>query len=183
MSRERGMRAVDRSIGDTTDERTDAFQAEPNARDRARPNARDRAPSPDREMEVLLERFERDAGTIDRMVRLKLTIPEDIVEQYGANWHLRWINDDAGRVHDLTRNDFYVAVDEVEPVPVGRSPEGKPIYARLFKKPLHIMRAQRAAKESRIGEQEKGLMSSPKSSPEDTRSDAHSYVPSGNRID
>lgn len=144
-------------------------------------NARERAPSPDREMEMLMERFSRDDGTLTRAVRLKLAIPEPIRERY-RDWHLHWFNDDAGRIHEMTKQDFYVAVDEVEPFPVGRNAEGKPVYARLFKKPLAIYDRQRAEKDRRIMEQEKGLMTSPRSSSEDTRSDEHSYVPKGNRI-
>ena len=145
-------------------------------------DARERAPSPDREREVLMERFARDDGTLTRAVRYKLAIPDAVRAQYERDWHLHWFNDEGNRIHDMTQNDFYVPVAEVEPFPVGRTPEGKPIYARLFKKPRAIYDRQRQMRDDRIYEQEKGLMTSPRSSPDDTRADEHAYVPGGNRI-
>lgn len=145
-------------------------------------DARERAPSPDREMEILMERFARDDGTLTRAVRFKLAVPDAVREKYERDWHLYWFNDEGGRIQDMTTNDFYVPVDEVEPVVVGRNTEGKPTYARLFKKPRAIYDRQRAAKDNRILEQERGLMAAPRSDPLDNRSDEHSYVPKGNRI-
>jgi len=131
--------------------------------------------------EVGTERRRRTAGTLDRGAHLKLAVPAEIREA-NPGQHFRWINDTGNRMHALTVQDDYSTVEGVEPVPVGTSEDGKPIYARLCMKPQAYFDADQNEKVELTRETERGLMAAARSDPKDNRPDDVSYVPTGNRI-
>lgn len=136
---------------------------------------------PTRETEVRQERRRRQPGSLDRSAHLKLAIPDEI-RAANADQQLRWINDTGNRLHHLTTQDDYSKVDDVPPVPVGTSEDGKPIYAHLCKKPMDYWLDDQREKTAAIREQEKGLLASARTSADDSRPDDVSYVPRGNSI-
>jgi hypothetical protein len=71
----------------------------------------------------------------------RLPIPPEVQAWADANdMHLRWVNDEGNRMHQLTQQDDYDKVEGVEPVPVSTGVDGKPIDAHLLAKPKQFMR-------------------------------------------
>lgn len=90
----------------------------------------------DRQTEERHQRRRRDDTTIDGSQRLKLSIPPEVAARLEAEGRQpRWINDEANRIHNMTKLDDYDRVDGVEPVVVGTTKEGAPIKAYLHSKP------------------------------------------------
>lgn len=143
--------------------------------------ARNRAPNPDREMEMLLERHARDGGTLTRMNRLKLAIPQAVMDAY-PNWHFHWFLDKDARIHDMTVNDYYVPVDEVPPVIGGTNSLGHPEYLRLYRKPKVLYDKDRQAKDGRIKEGERGMIAGQREVSGEHLPGEVSYNPGGNSI-
>ena len=112
---------------------------------------------PTRETEIGQERRRRQPGSLDRGAHLKLAIPETIRAE-NADQHLHWINDTHNRMHHLTTQGDYSKVEGVEPVPVGTSDDGKPIYAHLMKKPLEYWQADQREKTAAINASEGDLL-------------------------
>jgi hypothetical protein len=136
---------------------------------------------PTRDDEIRQERRRRQPGSLDRSAHLKLAIPENVRAE-NADQQLRWINDVGNRMHHLTVIDDYSKVAGVDPVPVGTSDDGKPIYAHLCAKPLDYWKADQREKTAAISASEKGLLQGDRTSAEDRRSEDVSYVPKGNSI-
>jgi hypothetical protein len=136
----------------------------------------------DRKQEVAQERSRREAGTLDRMAQMKLAIPDSIRAEHEGRYQLRWINDSGNRMHFMTEKDDYEKVNGIQPVPVGTSEDGKPIYAHLCRKPLKFFEQHQAEAMRAIGEREKGLVQAARTDPQDNRTPETSYVPAGNSI-
>jgi hypothetical protein len=114
---------------------------------------------PTRQNEEAQQRRRRSDVTIDGGQRLKLAIPPEIAERLKAEGRTpRWINDEGNRMHNLTRLDDYDKVDDVPPVPVGSTKEGKPIKAHLCSKPTAFIEEDRAKLDERRKETERALL-------------------------
>lgn len=91
----------------------------------------------------------------------RLPIPPEIQAWADANdMHLRWVNDEGNRMHQLTTLDDYDKVEGVAPVPVSTGVDGKPIDAHLLAKPKQFMREDQAKAEERRKLLEDGLFRS-----------------------
>lgn len=138
---------------------------------------------------VQTERRRRRDDTIDRVHQTKLGLPAEFRDDT-AN-HYRWINDDDTRLYDMTVEDDWSHVttkgtessdeDKVRR-PVGKKDNGEPLYAYLCSKPVEFVKEDARRAEMKLRETEDQLMTASKTSPEDNRSEAVSYVPSGNSI-
>lgn len=95
----------------------------------------------DRQSVERTERRRRDDITIDGSGRLKLAIPPEVAARLKSEGRQpRWINDEANRIHNMTKLDDYDRVDGVEPVVVGTTKDGTPIKSFLHSKPLDFVR-------------------------------------------
>jgi hypothetical protein len=130
--------------------------------------------------ETAQERRRRSPGTLDRMAQLKLAVPDSVREE-NKDYALRWINDEGNRMHFMTVQDDWDVIDGVQPVPVGTDAEGKPVLARLCRKPMKFWEEDQKAKTDALKEQEAGLMRGQRDNTDELPSDV-SYVPKGNSI-
>lgn len=103
------------------------------------------------------ERRRRDDGTLDRMSRLTLHIPEEVQEKYPAH-NFRWINDEGNRMYQKTQLDDWDKVAEVDAIPVGTDRDGKPVKAHLCRKLTEFCDDDAQKKEAALKEQERGLV-------------------------
>lgn len=138
-----------------------------------------------RAQETRRARRQRDDGDLDGMARFKLAIPQeikDIANREGKT--IRWINDDGNRMHHMYNMDWDV-IDHplAQPVPVGTSVDGKPIYARLAWKYQDWYDEGQAKKRQDLNDRKRAVergkvdVIDPKAS-----SNEKTYVPQGNRI-
>lgn len=141
--------------------------------------ARNRAPTPSREMEMLMERRARDGGTLSRLDRFKLSVPEAIKAELAADWHLHWLNDTDARILDMTKNDYYVEVAGVAPIVVGMDKFGKPMVAKLYKKPLAFYLEDRRVKDADIADTMSGIAKGTIVGGADALPQGVSYMPDG----
>lgn len=113
----------------------------------------------DRQTEERQQRRRRDDTTIDGSQRLKLAIPPAVEARLKAEGRQpRWINDEANRIHNMTKLDDYDRVDDVEPVVVGTTKEGAPIKAYLHSKPQEFVREDQEKLDSTRRETEAALL-------------------------
>lgn len=113
----------------------------------------------ERSAEVRQERRRRSDTTIDGSQRLKLAIPPEVEARLKAEGRTpRWVNDEGNRMFQLTKLDDYDKVEGVDPIPVGTTKEGKPIYAHLCSKPDRFIQEDRIKLEERRKETERALM-------------------------
>lgn len=110
-----------------------------------------------REAEVAQQRRRRSESTLG--IQTKLTIPEEVQAQLKAEGRTpRWVNDEGNRIHNLTVRDDYDKVDGVDPVRVGQTKEGQPLYAHLLSKPNEFIAEDRAKLEERRRDQERAMV-------------------------
>lgn len=135
------------------------------------------------------ERRRRKADTLDRLHGRKLNLPPECRDDPENEYY--WANDTDDRIYSLTKEDDYDHVTRSNPEsseeekvrrPVGTKESGEPLYAYLLKKPKAFADEDRAEKLAAIDQREQGMIRSPKTAPEDTRSDDVSYVVKGNSI-
>lgn len=113
----------------------------------------------DRKDETRQERRRRSDTTIDGGQRLKLAIPPEIEAKLKAEGRTpRWINDEGNRMYQMTERDDYDKVAGVDPIPVGTTKEGKPIYAHLCSKPDALIEEDRAKADEPRKEMERALL-------------------------
>lgn len=113
----------------------------------------------DRQTEERQQRRRRDDTTIDGSGRLKLSVPPEVEARLKADGRQpRWINDEANRIHNLTKLDDYDRVDGVEPVVVGSTKEGQPIKAYLHSKPVDFIREDQVKLDTSRREVEAALL-------------------------
>lgn len=134
---------------------------------------------PARNLEVTAERRRRNAGSLDAMLNLKLSVPPDHNDPAFA---YRWINDDGNRMHAKTVLDDWDKDPKIQPIPVGTNAEGKPILAHYCRKPKAFLEQDHQAHMDLLAERERGLVADKKSDPNDTRTEGESYVVPGNSI-
>ena len=113
---------------------------------------------PTRADEERLQRRRRDDGTLDRINRLTLHIPEEIEAKYGSIHKFRWTNDEGNRIHAKTQLDDWDVVDEVPPIPVGTDASGRPIKAHLCRKLKEFCDEDLKKRQDELLEMEKGLI-------------------------
>ena len=130
---------------------------------------------------IIQERRRRQPGTLDRTNSLKLAIPQHIRDA-NPGCEFRWINDAGNRMYFMTQEDDWSKVDSVNPIPVGTSPDGKPILAHLCKKPTEFWLEDQKAKMVELKEGERSLERGETRSPDDDRPQDVSYVTPGNSI-
>lgn len=113
----------------------------------------------DRITEERQERRRRADTTIDGARRLKLAIPADVEARLKSEGRTpRWVNDEGNRIVSLTKYDDYDRVDGVDPVPVGTTKEGKPIFAYLHSKPEAFIEEDKAKADAPRREMEAALL-------------------------
>lgn len=140
-----------------------------------------------RKEEVAQERRRRNAGTLDRMQQMKLTVPQEVRERYPED-EFRWVNDVGNRINDLTQADDWSKVDGLEKIHVGTDKVGQPIHAYLCRKRREYLAEDRKAMVGATIEQERGLLRgqvqpAPGAAPDQSPLSAgDSYVPAGNAI-
>lgn len=127
------------------------------------------------------ERRRRDDGTLDRINRLTLHIPEDVEAKYGETHKFRWTNDEGNRMYAKTQLDDWDKVEGVEPIPVGTDPAGKPILAHLCKKPKGFCEEDLKKAQDEILEMEKGLLQANRDASSKVDLPSTAYVPDGAR--
>lgn len=110
-----------------------------------------------REEEVAQSRRRRDDTNFQQTARM--AIPDEVAERLKAEGRTpRWVNDEGQRIYNLTVRDDYDKVADVEPVPVGKDKDGKPILAHLLSKPNEFIREDRAKAEDRRRAVEAGMV-------------------------
>lgn len=119
---------------------------------------------PPRQAEVQQRRRRRDDMGDDRF--LKLAVPNELRE---PGFVYRWLNDTPGRLENKTvHDDWDVVKQPVDPDkdngegtavrrPVGVSPDGKPLYAYLCRKPEEFYREDKSKEQAQIKVQEDAL--------------------------
>lgn len=107
--------------------------------------------------EVAAQRRRR--GNSEVTTGKRLPIPPEVEARLKAEGLTpRWANDEGNRIHQLTVQDDYDVVEDVEPVPIGTSKDGKPIMARLLAKRTDFINEDRAEREKVRANTEKSLL-------------------------
>jgi hypothetical protein len=137
----------------------------------------------DRASQETAERRRRD--DLSGALRLKLAIPEQVRARLEAEGLTpRWVNDEGNRIADLTQRDDYDKVEGVEPVKVGTTEGGKPLFAYLLAKRTDFLsddrrkadQRRRQVEESRFGGNGKTAQ------PNDGQMGAPTYVDPASKI-
>jgi hypothetical protein len=140
------------------------------------------ATRPSRVEEERKARRRRDDGTLDRMDRLALHIPEEVRAKYPEH-NFRWINDEGNRMYAKTQLDDWDKVDDVPSIPVGTDRDGKPIKAHLCRKLKEFCDEDARKLENDLREQEKGMIQGERdASSKADLPDSVAYVPGKNSI-
>lgn len=126
-------------------------------------------------------RRRRDDGTLDRIHRLTLHIPDEIQEKYGETHKFRWTNDEGNRMYAKTQLDDWDKVGEVPPIPVGTDVTGKPVYAHLCIKPKEFCEEDARKKHQELLEMEKGLLQGNRDAASKVDLPETAYVPEGTK--
>lgn len=138
---------------------------------------------------VRTERRTRRGASLDGMQNRQLDLPPHLQDDPHHVYY--WANDEGPRIHQLTVNGEYDVVPDQGGEnaqhnstrrPVGTTKTGAPLYAQLLRKPRQFHEEDQADKMKAIADRENGLLRSPKTDPEDKRSDDVSYVAKGNSI-
>ena len=128
------------------------------------------------------QRRRRDDGTLDRINRLTLHIPEEVEAKYPEH-NFRWINDEGNRMYQKTQLDDWDTVDEVDAIPVGTDRDGKPVKARLCRKLKEFCAEDAQKKEGALRDQERGLIQGERDdAAKADLPDSVSYTPGRNSI-
>ena len=110
-----------------------------------------------RRLQEMRDRRNRDNGTLDTMTVMRLGLPDEVISD-NADCELRWVNDEGGRIEQLTQRNYYDVVEGVEGRTVGTSATGVPIVARLLRKPKEFAVEDRKAKLDRLNQTEKAAL-------------------------
>jgi hypothetical protein len=89
------------------------------------------------------ERRRRKGGTTD-----KLAIPAAVTEKH-PDMEFRWARDDGNRMEQLTKNDDWDKVPDVDPIHGGRGEAGTAMKMHLLMKPKAFMADDRREKDAR----------------------------------
>tara|TARA_R100001086_G_scaffold180400_5_gene100184 strand:- start:8808 stop:9260 length:453 start_codon:yes stop_codon:yes gene_type:complete len=121
------------------------------------------------------ERRRRKGGTTH-----KLKVPDHIVAAH-PDMEFRWGRDDEGRIQQLTQNDDWDMVPEVDPIHAGTGKAGNAIQMHLLMKPKEFMAQDRAEKQAMRDAQLKDALARPDVK-QATEAGAEMYSVPGNKI-
>lgn len=121
------------------------------------------------------ERRRRTGGTTH-----KLAIPQSVKDQY-PDMEFRWGRDDAGRIQQLTQNDDWDKVPNVEPIHGGQGSDGRGMKMHLLMKPKKFMAEDRAERDKRLKDIEQAQLARPDAKTA-TAVGADMYSVPGNKI-
>lgn len=133
------------------------------------------------------ERRRRDNGSLDRLLNLRLAIPPEF--KGDTEHEYRWINDENGRVHNLTVEDDWNICVRSDPEAsdadkirrqVGTKKNGEPLYAYLVRKRKDWYDEDKRARSKANNEREDALLSRPET--DDPQAAATMYVAPGSSI-
>lgn len=130
---------------------------------------------PKREEVTQTERRRRAGGTTH-----KLKIPQQVIERH-PDMEFRWGRDDAGRMQQLTQNDDWDKVPNIEPIHGGQGSDGRGMKMHLLMKPKKFMAEDRAEKETRLKGIEQAQLARPDAKTA-TEAGADMYSVPGNKI-
>lgn len=103
------------------------------------------------------QRRRRNNGDLNPSVVMRLGLPQEVIDG-NKDYSLRWVNDEGGRIQHLTQQDDYDVVEGVDSRIVGTTGDGKPLVARLLRKPKEFAEEDRKAKLEAINAREGGLI-------------------------
>ncbi len=103
------------------------------------------------------QRRRRNNGDLNPSVVMRLGLPQEVMDD-NREYSLRWVNDEGGRIQHLTQQDDYDVVEGVDSRIVGTTGDGKPLVARLLRKPKEFAEEDRKAKIEAINAREGGLI-------------------------
>jgi hypothetical protein len=103
------------------------------------------------------QRRRRNNGDLNPSVVMRLGLPQEVIDG-NKDYSLRWVNDEGGRIQHLTQQDDYDVVEGVDSRIVGTTGDGKPLVARLLRKPKEFAEEDRKAKIEAINAREGGLI-------------------------
>lgn len=103
------------------------------------------------------QRRRRNNGDLNPSVVMRLGLPQEVIDG-NKDYSLRWVNDEGGRIQHLTQQDDYDVVEGVDSRIVGTTGDGKPLVARLLRKPKEFAEEDRKAKLDAINAREGGLI-------------------------
>ena len=105
------------------------------------------------------ERRNRNDDDFDFNGSNHLAIPDEIKAQLTAEgWRPRWVNDERGRIQRLTTKDDYAKVPGVDPVRVGTTDDGEPLFAHLLAKPEDFFQADQQKRDARRVQVEQAMV-------------------------
>lgn len=141
------------------------------------------------------ERRARRSTDLDKSSRDRLAIPAEWFEPGGPcdrnKWHVRWINDDAGRMQQMTVEKDYDVITFPDPESkeeqayrrvAGRNVDGTPQYTYLCRVYRDWFEADQKRKSANVQQNENAMMTDPTPASEDNRSPDTAYAVKGNRI-
>lgn len=115
-----------------------------------------RSGRPTREEATKTERRRRKAGGITN----KLQIPADVLAKH-PDKEFYWAKDDEGRMQQLTVNDDWDKVPDVQPIHAGTGAGGHAIKHHLLMKPKAFVEQDRAEKLRVLDELEQSALARP----------------------
>jgi len=121
----------------------------------AEPEQARRPGRPPRAETTQTERRRRTGGTT-----VKLAIPAAIIKAH-PDMEFRWGRDDEGRIQQLTQNDDWDKVPDLDPIHGGIGRAGQPMKQYLLMKPKRFMEEDRAEKLARIDDTVNAQLSRP----------------------
>lgn len=130
---------------------------------------------PKREEVTQTERRRRSSGTAN-----KLAIPPEVIKAH-PDMEFRWGRDDEGRIQQLTQNDDWDKVPEVDPIHAGTGRAGQAMKQYLLMKPKRFMEQDRAEKLARIDNTVANQMARPDAA-QAVEMGAEMYSVPGNKI-
>lgn len=130
---------------------------------------------PRRDEVTQTERRRRKGGSVE-----KLAIPDAIKDAH-PEMDFRWSRGDAGRIYQLTNNDDWDTVPDVEPIHGGKGEDGKGMKLHLLMKPKAFMREDQRSKMATLDARDKEQLGRPDAA-KAAETGAEVYSVPGNRI-
>jgi len=130
---------------------------------------------PSRDETTKTERRRRTGGT-----SVKLAIPASVIKAH-PDMEFRWGRDDEGRIQQLTQNDDWDKVPDLDPIHGGIGRAGQAMKQYLLMKPKRFMAEDRAKKLARIDDTVNAQLSRPDAA-QAVEQGAEVYSVPGNKI-
>ena len=135
-----------------------------------------RRPGRPKREEVTTAERRRRSGAVTN----KLSIPDSVLKAF-PDMEFRWGRDLGGRMQQLTQNDDWDKVPDVDPIHGGTGEAGQGFEMHLLMKPKDFLAADRAEKLEMMAEREKQALSRPDAKTA-TEAGAEMYSVPGNKI-